>query len=339
MKEKLLSYLLDDLNPAERAEVEAALASDPALQQELVKLQQCMGPCEEAEPDSVPPTQLAKRTCCFVDHAIQKSQAVYHSAAGVTKRLSENRDPCNRSRSWTMADFIGAVCVCAALGGLIIPALRDTRDMARNDTCKNNLRQLGVAAMNFSLFHEQGPPQIGPQDNAGMFVVNLVESGFLSQKEAERIVVCPDSQLAERIANGCVVIYLPARKELLAASSATRERWRKFMGGSYAYPIGYVDTAGKLQRIHFGASRVVPMVADAPSPAIAGYQSANHGGCGQNVLFQDLSCRYSNQCKCAQKKDHWYLNDAGQTAAGLHAHDTVLGGSEVVPVIKQLPAK
>ncbi len=334
MKEKLLSYLLEDLSSAERAEVEAALAEDPALRQELAKLQECMGPCEEAGHDAVPPTQLAKRTCCFVGHAIQKSQTVCHSSAHATKRLSENRDHLGRRRRWTMADFIGAICVCAALGGLVIPALRGSRDMARRNTCENNLHTLASASMNYSLYKNQGLPWVGPDENAGMYIAKLVEGGYLSPKEATQAVVCPDSQLAQRIAEGCVIIYIPTKRELLAAPPAKQQQYRKWMGGSYAYPIGYLNAAGKLQPVRSQSRRDIPLLADAPSYEIAGYQSANHGGCGQNFLFQDLSVRYCRQCKCDQKKDHWYLNDNGKPAAGLHSNDIVLAPSEAVPVIK-----
>jgi hypothetical protein len=334
MKEKLLSYLLEDLSPAERAEIEAALAADPALQDELAKLQECMGMCEEAEPDSIPPTQLAKRTCCFVDHAIQKSQAVCHSAAHATKRLSENRDQLNPNRRWTMADFIGTVCVCAALGGLIIPALRGSRDIARGNTCERNLHTLASASMDYALFKDQGVPQVGPDENAGMYIAKLVQGGYLSPEEAARAVVCPDSQLAERVAKRCVIIYIPTEEELRNASLAKQEYFRKWMGGSYAYPLGHRNAAGKLQPVRLQSRRDIPLLGDAPSHEIAGYQSANHGGCGQYFLFQDLSVKYRKQCKCAAEKDHWYLNDEGQPAAGLHPNDVVLAPSEVVPVLK-----
>jgi hypothetical protein len=83
MREQLLAYLLDDLNPAERSTVEAALADSPELQQELEKLRECLGCCESPAEPEPEPTQLASRTCHFVEHAIQKSKVLCNHSAGV----------------------------------------------------------------------------------------------------------------------------------------------------------------------------------------------------------------------------------------------------------------
>ncbi len=337
MREKLLAYLLDDLDPAERSAIEATLADDPALQQELEKLRECLGNCEEApELEAVPPDQLVSRTCCFVDRAIQKSKALCSQSGG--KFLSESRDPLTGRKRWSVIDLAAGACVLVALGALMMPALRVNRDVARRLTCQNNMHQLGAALMEYSLRFNQGLPRIEVGENAGAFVVTLADNGVLTRNELSQLVVCPSSELAERVDNGCVVIRIPTRDEYLAASGAQREQLRKHMAGDYAYTLGYQDKTGQVHQVYFSGSRFVPLLADAPSSAIAGFQSANHGGCGQNVLFQDLSSKYCTQCKCKAKRDHWFLNDDGQPAAGRHANDIVLGASAATPVI-QVSAK
>jgi hypothetical protein len=342
MREQLLAYLLDDLNPAERSTVEAALADSPELQQELEKLRECLGDCEapaEPEPAQVPPGQLASRTCHFVEHAIQKSKAMCgHS--GHVKTLSESHDPLVKPNRWSAADIGVGICVLVALAALVFPMLKQDQEAARLLACQNNLHQVGAALMDYSVRYNKGLPVVGEKDNAGIYVVILTESGTIERKELKGFLVCPSSETAERISRGCIDIVIPSSEELAQASPDERNRLRKFMAGDYAYTIGYLDKyTGRMRQVHFSSSRFIPLLADGPSPAIAGYQSANHGGCGQNVLYQDLSCKYTKQCKCKQRKDHLYLNDEGQVAAGCHPEDIVLAPSDAVPVIQLTAGK
>jgi hypothetical protein len=340
MRERLIAYLLYDLEPAERAALEAELAANPQLQHELEKVRQCLASCDD-DPQTgaeIPPPQLASRTCCFVDHAIQKSKSLSHPTA-VTKSLSENHEPLVRRQKWSAFDIGAAICVLVALGALIFPSLERSRKDSRLATCQNNMHQLGAALADYSFRFNQGLPQVAANENAGVWVLQLVEKGVLPAKQAEMLVVCPAGELADRVNNGCVKVFVPSRDQYLAATGTERDRMRKYMAGDYAYSMGYRDTQGEIRQVRFSGERVVPLLADAPSSAIAGYQSANHGGCGQNVLFQDLSVKYCKQCKCQKKLDHWFLNDKGQPAAGIHENDMVLGPSNATPVIELITAK
>ena len=74
-----------------------------------------------------------------------------------------------------------------------------------------------------------------------------------------------------------------------------------------------------------------PLLADAPSLQLAEFKSANHGGGGQNVLYQDQSVRYQTDCTVPGLQDHLFLNTAGMPAAGRGQLDAVLGRSEATP--------
>ena len=58
------------------------------------------------------------------------------------------------------------------------------------------------------------------------------------------------------------------------------------MGGSYGYCIGYVDQGVYQPTRNLGRPGFAIM-ADAPCEDRPGRQSDNHGGRGQNVLFED----------------------------------------------------
>jgi hypothetical protein len=338
MREQLLAYLLDDLNPAERSSVEAALAESPELQQELEKLRECLGGCEASVVDQEP-VQLASRTCHFVEHAIQKSKVLCNHSAGL-KTLSESHDPLVKPTRWSAADIGVGICVLLALAALVFPSLKLDQEAARLETCQNNLHQVGAGLMHYSMTHNKGLPRVGESDNAGVFVMTLADNDVIRRDELAKLLVCPSSETAERVARGCIVIKVPTSRELAKATPEERDRLRKFMAGDYAYTIGYLDkNTGRMRQVHFSSSRFIPLLADGPSPAIAGYQSANHGGCGQNVLYQDLSCKYTKQCKCKKRRDHLYLNDEGQVAAGCHPEDIVLAPSDATPLVNLTAGK
>jgi len=136
--------------------------------------------------------------------------------------------------------------------------------------------------------------------------------------------------MAADIFAGIDVLRLPTREELATAPERTLEALRERMSGSYAYRIGYVNTHGEYHPVKFVGGGHAPLLADAPSFSVAGFQSDNHGGCGQNILYQDLSTHYIRQCVGGDSQDHLFLNADDQHAPGRHLQDVVLLQSEVI---------
>jgi len=328
MRDELLAYLLGDLGPEESQRIVERLESDPIWQRELQLLQSCME-AHEADPQSFnQPEDLVNRTCSLVRHAAAKS----HSAQAVPASLTESRDRAvSRLRSWSLADLAVGACVLLVLGMLLFPALRESRDAARRAKCQNNLKHLGTALVEYAEKSNRGLPHIDLGENAGSFVVDLAESGILARKELAELLVCPSSPLADEVFAGRVVVQIPTPQGLKTASKESLATMRKFMAGSYAYRFGYRDESGRYCQIKFEGRSDAPMLADAPCISVAGFQSPNHGGCGQNVVFQDLSGRLFDRCTAGENADHLFLNEDREHAAGRHARDVVLGRSEADP--------
>jgi len=328
MREQLLAYLLNELEPVERQEVERAIQQNPELAVELDQMRSCLQ--EKESTPAEPPKKLAERTCSFVKKAVEHAEC---SASGqlVTKSLSDANDCVGKRTRWSLADLAVGTGVVLALVALLLPALHESRDVSRRLQCQNNLYTLGSALVEFSERFGQGLPQIKKDEPAGKFAYALAEHGVLSRDLVPQLVVCPETELAEKVFSGCVVIRVPTEEELQRASTARRHHFFKLLGGNYAYGLGFEDDVGEIHQFTFVRSSEVPMLADSPSHAVPGFQSANHGTCGQNVIFQDLSCRYCKQCFSARKKDHWFLNDDGKHAAGRHPQDIVLGRSDATP--------
>jgi len=104
------------------------------------------------------------------------------------------------------------------------------------------------------------------------------------------------------------------------------------MGGSYGYCLGYFDhgvyqPTRNLNRDYFA------IMADAPSTDLPNRQSDNHGGLGQNVLFEDLHIEFCSTTRPGNGYDDIYANDNHEVAPGLNRDDSVIASSGTAPVV------
>ena len=331
MRDELVAYLLGDLGPDESVRIEARIENDPIWQHELERLRRCMA-AYEADPEACPPEDLVNRTCSFVQHATELAPESQTSAQLLPASLTESHDPSESPRRWSRADMVVGSGIVMALVFLMLPALRESREAARRLSCQNNMRTLGTA---FGAYAEQlggTLPQIEPGKNTGVFVIELADRGLLTRAQLAELLVCPSSELADDVFSGRIIMRVPTLEELEAAPLDDLQELIKNMSGSFAYRIGYFNTTGEYHPMKYVGSGDAPLLADAPSFSVAGFQSANHGGYGQNVLYQDFSIRYKRQCLDNDRKDHMFLNADEQHAPGRNIQDVVLLRSEVVPV-------
>ena len=328
MRDQLLAYLFDDLPPEQRKRIEHHLQHDPTWQHEYEKLKQCIEAHEEPpEKTTSPPPDLLQRTCKLVnDSSIQ--------AKGSPTQLSEARECCDQGKRWSILDLVVAGAILLGIASLLLPALVESRRTARRTQCEDNLKEIAAALFRFHDAQRQGLPHVEFEENAGIFVVKLAESGAIDRQQLAHLLVCPSTQLADDVFQGTVVMKVPTRQALADMDPESLADLRARMAGSYAYQFGFVDPNDEkeeYQPMPFVGRSDVPMLGDKPQLTDVGWRSSNHGDCGQNIVHQDGSSRFTSGCEAKSSIGHPFLNDEGQHAAGRGTHDAVLGRSEATP--------
>ena len=104
------------------------------------------------------------------------------------------------------------------------------------------------------------------------------------------------------------------------------------LGGDYGYGMGYTED-GQYHDNRNLQRRGYALMADAPSPDRPGYQSDNHGGRGQNTLFEDMHVQFLTTPRPVDLGDDVFVNEQGVVAAGSHRDDAVIGPSTSSPVL------
>lgn len=64
----------------------------------------------------------------------------------------------NHRRGFTLIELLVVIAIIAVLVALLLPAVQQAREAARRSTCKNNLKQLGLAVHNYEEIYKLIPP-------------------------------------------------------------------------------------------------------------------------------------------------------------------------------------
>ena len=79
--------------------------------------------------------------------------------------LSSLRRGETRRRGFTLIELLVVISIIATLAALILPGIQAARESARRLTCLNNIRNIGVAMMNFTSSSGGKLPKLTGQDN------------------------------------------------------------------------------------------------------------------------------------------------------------------------------
>jgi hypothetical protein len=318
-RDELLGYLLGALEPEQHERVADELEQDPELRAAIRKLEACVGRLGLAERASHfdPPANLAARTCQLV--AAKRRPALVMRPA---------KDYATGAKRYTWADMTIAACALIVAGAMLFPAVLHSRTQAQIASCQNNLRYAGYGFHDFSDRQPDGsfpaPEAAGNRAVAGVYAAHLNDNGMVPSPS---VFLCPAAQTFRRTTG----YRPPTLVELDRATGVVLAALHRMMGGDYGANLGYTQD-GQLQRPCNSRRSNYPILADTPSDSQQGRRSANHGGRGQNVLYEDGHVQFLIIIPSRELPDDPYHNRDGFVAAGVDCHDSCLGCSHDRPM-------
>ena len=151
----------------------------------------------------------------------------------------------------TLVELLIVLVIIAVLIGMFLPAVRSSRGAARRTMCLNNLKQQGLAALNYESAHMEFPMGVGIKNQAGVLQTNPV-SGIVSL-----LPFMEANNLYDEIANPTVIngIEYPAfeaplsdagytpwalENDYLLCPASAGSTASKFGRTSYAFSVGDV---------------------------------------------------------------------------------------------------
>ncbi len=336
VREQLIGYLLGALEDEEQQALQEQLKHDQTLQRNLAEIQKILSSLRARKVEFRPPLGLTRRTCQWVTEQTRPKARPRTLSPGRQPVFAAARaaaGPAVASSSWGWLDLVVAASILVAGFLLVFPAIESSRSQARITACQDNLRQVGMALADYSDrnggYFPYVPPK-GPLAAAGVYAPILLDGGYLTQPST---VVCPGSPTADRDR-----VTIPTLSQLQSAEPGEKlDQLQSTMGGSYGYSLGYVSD-GRYWPTRNLARPMFAVMADAPNYGQPQFQSLNHGGRGQNVLFEDGHVAFLPTPKPNQEADDLFLNDTGQVAAGTHQNDSVVSASGATPFESAPPA-
>jgi hypothetical protein len=333
MREDLLGYLLDALDDQERQRVLESLRTDPQLRRELEQLRQRLKSLDEESDDALPPRGLVDQTCDLIeafDEAPEEIRArvVPHPPAPRRHRWA----PCGRelhqaANQWSAADTLVAAGIFLAVALMFFPAIASSRFRSEVTACQYNLQQLGGALASYSEFNDGYFPRIPVQGNraaAGVYGPLLYDGQFITD---ESLLICPTSISHRQVPQ----FHVPSLAELDQASGIELAQLQRVMGGSYGYTLGFKMDGRYCTPRNVGRGSLA-LLSDKPSLHLPASQSDNHGGRGQNVLFDDFRVEFMLTCKANDGFDNVFRSRRGFCEAGTDLNDSVIGPSFLRPI-------
>lgn len=342
-QEDLLGYVLGALDAQEHRDVQQLIDENPEIEEQLLQIKNALLPLDCLE-TSGPRPGLARRTCEAVA-VWQNDQVVdFCNDQPVSSRLSsldesiqsaidaaepKNTQPKMRSvsdrifypRTWSIPDVLVGMALIAIMAGILFPTISYTRYNNRVASCQNNLREVGIALMDFSSANEGqfvSIPRDGNLAAIGCVGPILKDAGFLQD----------DSLLAcAGVAANLPPVHIPSCNQIKNACSDDEVNFlRHTMFGHYGYTMGHRVNDRYYPPRNMGRTNVV-LVADQPSSSLPGRVSSNHSNRGQNLLFEDGHVEFLVGPSWGD--DAIFVNDYGIVGPGSNPSDNVIAPSHL----------
>lgn len=189
-----------------------------------------------------------------------------------------------KRRGFTLIELLVVIAIIAILVALLLPAVQQAREAARRSSCKNNLKQLGVALHNYHDTHGQLP--CGSQDSAP----NRIWQGGTARKGSVLVKLLPE------VEQGNIFRKLDFNGDVVAQlnSAALDFMWRKEIETFVCPSDDYIDPGeGKSNYAPSLGAQAMPGRSCNTYPGNTfGTGGTGHGSTGNGQTISGLFSRY-----------------------------------------------
>lgn len=244
-------------------------------------------------------------------------------------------------RGFTLIELLVVIAIIALLIGILIPVLASVKEKSNRIKCASNLRQIGIGQRTYAFDNKGQYPRIistemgGAQYFTGTYENNIFHAGGSYSNDISAgiflmihykiltvdIFLCPSSSQERDVAmDGNNVAEVPVTER-----SNFSEKKPYSWSLSYCFANQYSPTSRVLgDEVDYrhspsappenaiaadrndGFDRFKNTSPDAPQSDMEMMNSRNHGGKGQNVLFNDGSVRWCNNPFVGYMRDNIY---------------------------------
>lgn len=350
--ETLLGYLIGGLSDDENARIEGMLERDGSLRQRLRDLRSMLEPLAggfvtegfdpadsntasnttDSNTDDAVYEPRAGLVSDTMSRIIEQESSKSHRSVGFggASNLDWSEAPIGTRLAWL--DSLVALAAGIIFLSFLLPTIWRWRESARQISCAENLRNLGVALTGFADFSPQHRfPAIntsGPLTFAGVYAIRLQDASLL---DSTKWLHCPSNDYID------FPMSVPTSSEFLTAAPDQQRIWRYVVGGNYAYNLGNLVN-GKYQSPRSDSPVRVALVGDMWPKTLGAIDNVGspivlHGDRGANILYSDGSTQWIRIPDQVQglAVDHPFLNADLEQGVGRGLNDACLAPSYWLP--------